>query len=83
MPMSPEERAAYRASSLPTLEAEIDAAMIRLYGRTYRFDEEDRRMAKALETRPHQAQTGEGPTPPPDSWQQIKADFPTLFGEDT
>lgn len=83
MPMTPEERAAYRASSLPALEAAIDAAMIKFYGRTYRFDEEDLRMAKALETRPHQAQTGEDPTPPPDSWPQIKADFPLLFGEDT
>jgi len=83
MPMTSEALAASRAASLPTLEAEIDAAMIKMCGRTYRFDEEDRRLAAALVTRPHQAQTGEGPTPPPDSWQRIKADFPTLFGEDT
>jgi hypothetical protein len=81
--MSPEELAAYRASHLPTLEAEIDAAMIKLYGRTYRFDEEDRHMAAALATRPPSARTSDGFNHPPDSWQHIKADFPTLFGEDT
>lgn len=83
MPMSPEAHTTSRASYLRRLEAEIDAAMIKLYGRTYRFDEDDRRMAAALETRPHHAPPGEGPTPPPDSWPQIKADFPLLFGEDT
>ena len=83
MGMSEQERAEYVAKIRPDIEAAVDAAMIKFYGRTYRFDEEDRRLAAALVTRPHDARTGEGPNPPPDSWPQIQADFPTLFGEDT
>ncbi len=76
MAMTPEEKFAYLAEIGPQIEAAADAYFLKTCGRTYREDEVVPRHAEIS----HGEQNGDGSHVPTDSWQQIKADFPDLFG---
>jgi hypothetical protein len=69
MAMSEEEKSAYLAEIDGPINEAVDAAMMKLYGKTYR---------EAPIT--HSEKNGDSSHVPTDSWQQIKADFPDLFG---
>lgn len=74
MAMSEEEKSAYLAEITPAIEAAADAVFLKLYGRTY--NDADVKRAEI----PHAHKNGDASTHPADSWQQIKQDFPSLFG---
>lgn len=74
MPMSEQEKQQYLASITPKIEAAVDAAFVKLCGRSY--NDEDLKRAPIT----HAARNGDSSHVPADSWQQIKADFPDLFG---
>jgi hypothetical protein len=54
-------------TDIEEIEQVVDAAFLKLCGKTYRHA-----ATSPSERNGHQ---------PPDSWQQIKADFPSLFGK--
>jgi hypothetical protein len=77
MAMSEEEKSAYLDSIDAEVNAAVDAAFLKLCGRTFREDEVVPRHAEI----PHAHKNGDSSHVPTDSWQQIKQDFPALFGK--
>ena len=69
MSMSEQEKQAYLDAITPEIDAMVDEAFLKRFGRTYR---------EARIT--HGEQNGDSSAHPKDSWEQIREDFPNLFG---
>lgn len=82
MPMTEEQKAAYLAEIKAENEAKADEMFLKLTGRTFRGDAADLERAARLVTLPHGEKNGDSSKHPPDSWQQIKKDFPGVFGQE-
>lgn len=74
MAMSEEEKSAYLAEIGPQIEAAADAYFLKTCGRTYREDD----VVPRHTTISHGQQNGS--SRPHDSLEQIRQDFPDLFG---
>ena len=74
MAMSEEEKAAYLVEIDEPIQRLVDESLMRLFGRTYR----EPRVAELT----HAEKNGDS-SHQPDTWQNIKRDFPMLFGEST
>ena len=88
MAMTPEEKSAYLAEVNAEHNAMLDRILLASSGRTWRLDEADLKMAADQEkqrarlvTLPHAKRNGDSTEHPKDSWQQIKKDFPDVFGK--
>jgi hypothetical protein len=66
-------------NEIEEIERAVDAGFKRVHGFTYKGNDVPSKHV-AL---PHGGQNGDGSKHPPDSWQQIKRDYPDVFGAST